>query len=293
MELRHLRYFVAVAEELHFGRAARRLFMAQPPLSQQILQLEAEIGVTLLARTNRKVMLTEAGQTFLEEARVILARVEEATQRTRRVGAGEEGWLGIGFVGSATYDLLPALVRRFRGLYPEVELVLLELLGGEQEEALRERRIHVGFARLTVSADDLRQETIVREPLIVALPSEHPLSAQPAIRFADLAAEPFILYPPQSSYADYILQLCHAAGFDPLVIQKTGEVQTAVGLVAAGIGITLAPAAVQNLRRDGVEYRPIVAPTPEIDLMMTYRADHTSAVLPRFLDLAREVARNR
>jgi DNA-binding transcriptional LysR family regulator len=294
MELRHLRYFVAVAEELHFGRAAQRLYMAQPPLSQQIRQLEREIGVTLLARNNRNVALTAAGQAFLADARAILARVEEATIHAQRVSRGEAGWLGIGFVGSAMYDLLPAVLREFRGRCPDVELELLELLGGQQEEALRDGRIHVGFARLTGDADGLIRETIVREPLIVALPAEHPLAAaRKAIPLASLAGEPFILYPQQSSYADTILRLCNDAGFDPTVVQKTGEVQTAVGLVAAGIGVTLVPAAVQNLRREGVVYRAVIEPIPGIEMTMTYRSGEKSAILSGFLETVREAVRNR
>ncbi len=148
MELRHLRYFTVVAEELRFRRAAERLFMAQPPLSQQIRQLEEEIGVSLLERTNRRVKLTPAGEVFLAEARDILARIPAAVEKTRRASKGEMGWLGVGFVASATYDVLPAILRRFREQYVDVELVLLEIPGVEQWRALREKRIHVGFARL-------------------------------------------------------------------------------------------------------------------------------------------------
>src|SRR5262249_33703504 len=156
--------FVAVAEELHFGRAAERLFMAQPPLSQQIRQLETEIGVVLLERTNRRVQLTEAGQVFLDEARSLLERVDQAVLRAQRASRGEAGWLGVGFVASVAYSVLPEIMRRFNERYSEVELVLIELYGGEQGQALREKRIHVGFTRLPGEEEGIVLETVAREP---------------------------------------------------------------------------------------------------------------------------------
>jgi DNA-binding transcriptional LysR family regulator len=294
MELRHLRYFVAVAEELHFGRAAQRLFMAQPPLSQQILQLEREIGTSLFERTNRRVTLTAAGQIFLQEAREILVRVDQAVVMAQRAGRGEAGWLGVGFVASATYDVLPVILRRFRERFPDVEMVLVELLGTEQGQALRENRIHVGFARLPSDIEGIVLETVVQNTLMVALPATHRLARQESIALSELAAEPFILFPkqPESNYADYIIRLCASAGFTPHIVQKTGEVQTAVSLVYAGIGIAIVPASVQNLRREGVVYRPFTDPAPTIDLSMGYRERDASPILPHFLAIARETARD-
>jgi DNA-binding transcriptional LysR family regulator len=295
VELRHLRYFIAVAEERHFSRAAERLFMSQPPLSQQIQQLEREIGVPLLARTSRRVELTPAGESFLADARDILARADRAAERARRAARGEEGWLAIGFVGSATYDLLPEILRAFRAQYPDVALDLHELLGGEQASALRERRIHVGFARVPTPEEGIRQETIVREPLNAALPAAHRCALAPEVTLSDLAGEPFILYPRllESSYAQHLLELCRAAGFEAHVVQETGELHTAISLVAAGIGVSLVPASVRTVGRSGVVYRPLAAPSPTVELTVGYRADDASPVLPRFLRIVRGIAAER
>ena len=289
MELRHLRYFVAVAEELHFGRAADRLFMAQPPLSQQIKQLETEIGAQLFERTNRRVALSDAGVAFLADARVILDRVDQATVRARQIGRGEAGWFGVGFAGSATYDVLPAILRTFRERLPSVELVLHELTWTEQAKALQERRIHVGFARLPQAQEGLVLEMVAREPLIVAAPTAHPFADRDFVPLADVAGEPFLLYPPrrESGYARYIIDLCLEAGFTPRVVQEVGELQTAISLVAAGIGITLVPASVQDLKREGVAYRPLAEPAPTIALTLAYREAETSPLLGRFLEIAR------
>jgi DNA-binding transcriptional LysR family regulator len=293
MELRHLRYFVAVAEELHFGRAAERLHIAQPPLSQQIRQLEAEVGVALFERTSRRVRLTEAGQVFLEEVRPLLDGVGRAAERARRAGRGEVGWLSVGFVASAGYGVLPDILRRFHERYPEVELSLIELHGGEQGAALRDGRIHVGFTRVPAAEEGIVQEVVVEEPLLAALPSAHRLATRLAVRLDDLAGEPFIQFPAQSSsgYAEYVLGVCRGAGFTPNVVQKTGELATAVSLVVAGIGVSLVPAPVQNLRREGVVYRPVTTDghnSPTIGLTMMYRDADPSPVLPRFLAVTRE-----
>lgn len=290
MELRHLRYFVAVADELHFGRAAEKLFMAQPPLSQQIKQLEEEIGVLLFERTNRRVRLTEAGQVFLAEAHAILDRAAEAMQKAQRAGKGEAGWFSVGFVASATYDVLPDILRVFCERYPEVELELLELQGTEQGQALREKRIHVGFARLPGNEAGLVLEAIREEPVMAALPASHKLAHRASLALRELSEEPFILFPqqPQSSYAGYVIDLCRQAGFTPRVVQKTGEMQTAVSLVAAGIGVALVPQSVQNLQRTGVVYRSFTAPAPTVALTMLYRENETSPVLPHFLKIARQ-----
>lgn len=293
MELRHLRYFVTVAEELHFGRAAERLFMAQPPLSQQIRQLEKEIGASLFVRAHRRILLTPAGQVFLEEARRILERVDLAVVKAQRAGRGEEGWFGVGFVASAMYAVLPAILRRFRECYPNVELVLLELLSREQGAALREERIHIGFARLPEPEEGIRHEAVSQDTLMAVLPVKHRLAAKGSLRLRELAAEPFILFPqyPESGYAEYIVHLCAEAGFAPRIAQKTGEIQTAVSLVDAGIGVALVPASVRNLRREGVVYVPLTDPTPTIELTVAYRRQEISPILPHFLDIVREIAR--
>jgi DNA-binding transcriptional LysR family regulator len=291
MELRHLRYFIAVAEELHFGRAAERLCIAQPPLSQQIQQLERELGFALFHRTQRRVQLTEAGQIFLDEARQMMAHLEKAAQTGRRVARGETGWLGIGFVGTATYAVLPAALALFRERYPDVALVLRELVSAKQAQALREKRIHIGLARPPLCEDDLISESLVREPLIAALPEKHPLASVERLPLSALAAEPFVLFPryPRPSYADFVISTCEQAGFQPAVTQEAAEMQTAISLVAAGLGVTLVPACVQRLSREGVIYRMLDAPTPMSELSATYRrADETSA-LQAFLRILRAV----
>ena len=294
MELRHLRYFVAVAQELHFGRAATRLHMAQPPLSQQIRQLEEEIGVQLLARTKRRVELTAAGAVFLRDALAILENVGAATTRAQRAALGEWGWLGVGFVGSATYDILPVILRRFREIHPDVELVLDELGGEEQEEALRDKRVHIGFTRASNTAPGIVLETLLQEPLLVALPATHPLAGRDSVHLLDLAAQPFVLFRQSSpySYGESIVRICEAAGFTPRLAQSVGEMQTAIGLVCAGIGVTLVPGTVRNLQREGVTYLPLAAPAPTIALNLIYRADDNSPLLNHFLKVARDAAAN-
>jgi DNA-binding transcriptional LysR family regulator len=290
MELRHLRYFVTVAEELHFGRAAERLFIAQPPLSQQIQQLERELGVELLARTSRRVRLTAAGQAFLPEARQILARVETAALTAQRAARGATGTLSIGFVASATYDVLPDVLRRFRVQYPDVELLLSELNAAEQAQALRDKAINIGFARPAISEVGWAVESVVQEPFVAALPAQHSLAvSKEAVPLAQLAVEPFISFPPdpKPSYADLVQALCAWAGFVPRVAQEVREMQTALSLVAAGLGIALVPASVQNLRRRGVVYRPLTDVSATTELSVVYRADDLSSVLQVFLEVIR------
>lgn len=308
MELRHLRYFVAVAEELHFGRAAERLAISQPPLSQQIQQLEREIGFALFVRTQRRVELTPAGQLFLEEARTLLSGLDHAVVAARRVAKGEVGWLGIGFVGTATYAFLPRVLSVFREGYPQVELVLRELVSARQAQALRDRRIHIGLARPAISIPELLKkvegegderhegivsEVLVREPLVVALPDAHPMAQESGpLRLSDLASEPFVLFPryPKPSYADEVIATCERAGFRPQIVQETAEVHTAISLVAAGLGVTLVPTSVQSAHRDGIVYREFAHPAPMTELSVAYRAAETSPIVSAFLTIARQIA---
>jgi DNA-binding transcriptional LysR family regulator len=292
MELRHLRYFIAVAEELHFGRAAERLCIAQPPLSQQIRQLEREIGFALFYRTQRRVELTSAAALFLDEARGALASLDKAAAAGRRIARGEVGWLGIGYVGSATYQALPAILAAFRACHPDVELVLRELVSARQADALRDRRIHVGLARPALAGDGIVSEPLVREPLYAAVPAGHSLAASNGVRLADLAAEPFILFPrhPKPSYADWIYDLCETAGFSPTVVQESADMHTAIGLVAAGMGVTLVPASVRAAHREGVAYLPLTGELASVsELCLAYRVGDTTPVLEAFLAVARSV----
>lgn len=293
MELRHLRYFLAVAEELHFGRAAERIHIAQPPLSQQIKQLEKEIGVQLFRRTKRSVELTEAGKVFQRETYAVLERLEKGILKTQLADRGEAGWLGIGFLSSINYDVLPNVIRSFRNQYPNTELFLQEMQDAEQNQALLEKRIHVGFTRFPIVNKELDYEIVLREDLVVALPSAHRLAQKKTLRLAELAGEPFIMFSRSkpSVYTDYMLRLCAEAGFQPRVVQNVGEVQTALGLVAAEIGITLVPASTQNLKRDGVVYRSLSKPKPALEIIMQYRKDETSPVFTRFLEIVRSLYR--
>ena len=291
MELRHLRYFAAVAEELHFGRAAARLGMAQPPLSQQIRQLERELGVELLSRTRRRVELTEAGRVFLEEARAILQRVAQATTAARRAARGETGALAIGVVATATYGLMPRAFRLFRARHPDVALTIGVMSTGAQVAALRAGQLQLGIARPPFGDETLVAEPLHEEPVIAALPSGHPLSARRALPLRALAHEPFVLFPRdrRPGWYDFVLGLCRGAGFEPAVGQDAPELATAMALVAAGIGVTLVPAAVQDLRRSGVDYRPLAAPAPRTQLIALRRAGEPLPVVARFIAVVREV----
>ncbi len=289
MELRHLRYFVVVAEELHFGRAAARLHIAQPPLSQQIHQLEAELGVPLFQRTTRRVTLTDAGRLFLEDARRILAQVEQAKQSARRAQRGELGRLVVGFVGSAASDVLPILLRAYRDRYAEVEVVLREMDTAEGLAALEAGTIQAGILRPPIDDPSLACEVIRREPFVVALPKQHPLAQRAPIALPDLAGEPFILFPRRwgSGLYDNVISHCHQAGFSPRVVQEATEMSTIVGLVAAGIGISLVPASVALLRTAGVVYRALGESGLMAEMAVVWRRDEQSPVLDAFLEVAR------
>jgi DNA-binding transcriptional LysR family regulator len=286
MELRHLRYFVAVAEECHFGRAAARLHIAQPPLSQQIKQLEDELGVTLLNRSTRKVELTAAGQIYLERARVVLAAVAAAGSEAVRVAAGDIGRLTIGFTGSATYELLPTLTRVLRSDFPGIELCLKgEMLTPDQVHALQDRTLDIGFLRPPVHARDLVVRLLRREPLIAVLPETHPLADSDAVRLPDLRDEPFITYPSQSRSVvhDAVLDTCQRAGFSPARVQEVAETSTLVAFVAAGLGVALVPEWVRNLNITGATFRAVAGTTQEVALAVTTRADDSSPHVTKVL----------
>jgi len=291
VELRHLRYFVAVAETLHFGRAAARLHIAQPPLSRQIRQLEAELGVRLFERTQRRVQLTSAGQVFLAEARRILAQVDRAVSAARQVARGETGALAVGFIGAASYSILPAVVQAFRARYPRVDVALHEMSTEQQLAALREGRIEVGFVRPPVDDAHLAAETVLREPLLVALPRAHPLARRRALPLAALAREPFVLFPRPlgPGLYDQIMALCREAGFRPSVTQEALQTQTIARLVRAGVGVSLVPASVRNLRERGVIYRPLQDATADVEMAVAWRREAASALVQHYLAVVREV----
>jgi DNA-binding transcriptional LysR family regulator len=292
MELRHLRYFAAVAEELHFGRAARRLHIAAPPLSQQIRNLEAELGVQLLARTKRRVRLTDVGRLFLEEARSTLAQADRAVRIVRRAGNGEIGQLAIGFVPAADLRVLPTVLPRFAKRFPDVQLILHLMNGALQVEALRGNRLHVGLLRLPVDDESLVVESILREPFVIALPERHRLTSYRRVPIRALTREPYIFFPRPLAppLYDLIVSVCRQAGVILNVTHESDNMQTILSLIAAGLGVSLQPASIQHIQRKGVVYRPLRSPLLHAELGVAYKRDSDSAVLRAFLEVLREAA---
>lgn len=290
MELRHLRYFQVVGETLNFTRAAERLHIAQPPLSRQIQQLEDELGVNLLERS-RPLRLTEAGRFFYEHSSALLEQLTKVCDNTRRIGHGEKTWLGIGFAPSTLYGLLPTLIRRLRNDDKlELELGLSEMTTLQQVQALKAGRIDVGFGRIRIDDPVITQQVLTEDRLVAALPAGHPLLAGP-ISLADIANEPFVLYPgnPRPSYADHVMALFDAHGLNIKVAQWTNELQTAIGLVAAGIGITLVPASVQVLNRVDIGYTPLLEPNATSPIILSRRTGDSSPGLEHCLKVIAEL----
>ena len=295
MELRQVRYFVAVAEELHFGRAAKRVHVAQPALSKQVMNLERELGARLLERRGRKVELTEAGRVFLERALVILEGVAEAELATARAGSGEMGRLTVGFTGMALYGVAPRIVKAFGERHPGVDLALREMRTPAMTEALLGKRLDVGFLHPPVGAagETLAFEGVTSEPLIAALPEGHALCELPEVPLGRLAEERFVIVPRDEGpeLHDRIMGTCHASGLSPSVANRNAPSQTtALGLVAAGVGVSLVWESMRNLGRSGVVYRPLAGQTPRLETALAWRSDDPSPILAAFLALAREFA---
>src|SRR5688572_8509814 len=290
-ELRLIRYFVAVAEELHFGRAAARLHVAQPGLSQQIQSLERRLGVRLLERTSRQVRLTPAGSLLLTEGRRLLGETERAVDRVRRTGRGEIGRVTVAAIGSATYDVVPRLLRAHRGRYPEVELVLREMSTPAQVQALRSGEIDVGLLRVPADTGDLVVHTVREDRMALMLPEAHPLARKKRLPLRALAREPLILFPasPRPSWADTVIAACREAGFDPNVAQEAMESATVVSFVAAGVGIAIGPEGLKVLARAGVAYRLVAPPAPVTRLAAVHRAGELAPTVASFLDVVREL----
>jgi DNA-binding transcriptional LysR family regulator len=291
IELRHLRYFVAVAEELHFGRAAGRLHVAQPGLSQQIQALERALGVALFDRTSRRVELTPAGAVLLVEGKRALAQTERALDRARRTGRGEIGRLAVAAIGSATYDVVPAVLREHRRRYPDVELVLRELSTGAQVHALRAGEIDVGFLRLPADTHDLVAATVREETMLLMLPESHPLAGRAEVPLAALAGEPLIVFPaaPRPSWADTVIAACRQAGFEPRVVQEAMESATVVSFVAAEVGLALVPEGLRVLARPGVACRPVAPPAPTTRLAVVRRGGRVLPAVEALLAIVAEL----
>lgn len=293
MELRHLRYFVAVAEELSFTRAAERLHIGQPPLSQQIQALEAEVGARLFDRSKRWVRLTEAGKLFLEDARAILAQSDRAAERARRAQRGEAGELRVGFTFSTPFTpLFARTIRRYRQLYPDVALTLHEMATLPQIEALEARKLDLGFVRPPEVAlpEHLELTTLRRDPLLLVLAGDSPLARKRKIKVADLAELPWVMYPKESGVGinHTILGMCRAAGFVPQVAMEAGEAATIIGLVAAGIGVSVLPSPFQSMHLEGVVFRPLDDAGAVTSLQLAQRRGDGGALVEAFVRVALE-----
>lgn len=293
MELRHLRYFLAVAEESHFGRASRRLFISQPPLSRQIRDLEEELGVDLFERTGRQVRLTDAGRQFQEGARQTLAQAERAVALAKQAAQGKSGFLSIGYIPTGDLGVIPRVLGPFRRRYPKVELELRSLAITPQIDELRRERIHLGFLRPPVHAPDLRIEHIYRESLIVALQKKNPLARRGRLGLPSLAGEPFLMFPRRlaPAYYDELVSFFREAGFSPTIAHEVESLQTQLALVSAGLGVALLPASVREIRRSGVVYRELSEPTPKVDMAVAYLERNRSEVLRQFLEVVRSCYR--
>lgn len=292
VDLRQMRYFVAVAEEAHFGRAAARLHMAQPPLSQAIRQLEAELGVELLHRTTRKVELSEAGRAYLDRARELLAGVDDAGDLARRVAAGAVGHLTIGCVGSATYSHLPSLSRALAVELPGVDFSFRgEMLVPAQVRALAAGQIDIALLRPPVADAELIVTRLRHDRLVVALPADDPLAAKSQIRVRDLADKALIVHSAGRSSVmyDVVQRLLRDAGIAAKVRHEVGETSTLITLVAGGLGAAIVPEPVTALALDGVVYRRLVRPVTTVELALAYRADRSEPHLARAVDVIRDV----
>jgi DNA-binding transcriptional LysR family regulator len=295
MELHDLRYFVAVAEDLHFGRAAERLYITQPALTRQIQSLEAELEVQLFQRTKRRVQLTTAGQEFLKEAKQILRHTEQAIQTAKRIARGEVGQLRLSFTPSALRGILPEIMRIFGDRYPEVRVKLTECCTKEALEAFRMERIDIGFLYPPVDEELLMLYPVVEETWIIALPKTNPLATSEQLSLKMLANECFILHPRQEGpfFYDRIIDLCQQAGFHPNVMQEVVNCQTRVGLVAAGLGIAIVPEYLENTADANVVYRRLQGDVPKLKLAIARRRDNFSPVVQQFLKVVEAIANNR
>ncbi|MGC9163826.1 MAG: LysR family transcriptional regulator [Thiomonas sp.] len=293
MELRQLRYFVTIAEQGSFSRAAERLHVSQPPLSTQIKALEDELGVRLLLRSNRGVMLTPAGEAFHADARAILDQIEQAVARAQRTHRGEAGLLRIGFVSIADFGILPPTLKTFRTRFAQVDVQLHELTTDAQIRGLYAAELDLGIGLAPVDEPGLRFTSLLHEPLILAAPTDHPALQTPgAVDLRALSKEPFIV-PPRAigpGLYDLTISLCRGAGFVPRITQHARQMQTVIGLVSSGMGVALVPASLQRLKREGVEYRVLHGPAANIELGVLQPALTTDPLRENFVQVLLETA---
>jgi DNA-binding transcriptional LysR family regulator len=295
MELRHLRYFLAVAEELHFGRAAARLHISQPPLSQQIRRLEKELQAPLFHRTKRHVELTNAGRVFLGDARALVAQAEQAAGKAQRASRGEIGQLLVACDLWADFLNGASIIRSFARRHPEVEVELRDLTAMEQIAALEGGRIHVGILRPPVQSKALISERLLSETLVVAFPRGHRFKSYGRVVWSALVDEPYVLFSRRRAPAfdALVARACHDAGVSLRVKYEVEHPQTILAIVEAGLGISLVPASLQLARRAGIAYRPLSPPGPELETVIAWRRDSELPLVQAFVRVARDVARSR
>ncbi len=293
MELRYLRYFVAVAEELSFTRAAARLNMAQPPLSQQIRKLEARLGVTLLRRTKRRVELTEAGRVFLHQSYQAIQSIEQGVALAQRADRGEIGRLAIGILVYLSYTLIPPILREFRSKYPEVHVELRFITNTLQIAALQSGQVDACFVRPPIDNPDIASKLISREPFVLAMPATHPLASRKAVSIKQLKDDPFIMYARELGPTFYgsLYQFCEKARVSPKVVMEVSQIIAAVGLVGSGIGVALVPQSMNQLHFDNVVYRPLVERAPNVDVLLAWQAGRSSELLESFIDMSTRFVR--
>lgn len=294
MELRHLRYVVTLAETLHFGRAAERLHLSQPPLSHQIRQLEEELRIKLFHRTKRQVQLTEAGRMFVQEARVILAQASHAANLASRVNQGEVGQLTIGVAGPADAPIFVQILRTFAQQHPKVRIVLRNMSTLDQTQAISEGRLHVGFVALPIDDAGLATETVMRRPIMIALPPDHPLAMHDRVPLKALSGEPQIMFARSNGpkFFDAVLAACREAGFSMNIAHEVDNLYTACALVAAGLGVCLVPSGLQDSHSmSSMVLRPVTPSLPHIDMhiALAYKPHSTSDLVPLFVGVVREV----
>jgi DNA-binding transcriptional LysR family regulator len=290
MELKHLTSFIAVAEQLSFVRAANRLYLSQPALTGQIQKLEEELGVQLLLRNRRSVKLTDAGKVFLAEARATLLRARQAADRAQKAARGEIGRLRIGFVSSAALEIVPGIVVAFRKQHPDVTLDLMNLRTVSQVKKLIGKTLDIGFLRLPLSNELLRTTIIHREPFLLVLPKGHSRSRDKQVHVADLRNERFVAYGRRwaPGFFDSVIQMCLKEGFSPNIVQETGEMYTAVALIAAGAGIAILPKSVVLAQSKNIVMKPLAGSTPVSEIAIATRAGNNSLIVRSFIELAAE-----
>ncbi|WP_369414093.1 LysR family transcriptional regulator [Paracandidimonas lactea] len=293
MDLRQIRYFQCVADELSFTRAAQVLHMAQPPLSRQIKMLEETLGVDLFERVGRGIRLTEAGRYFRDQTELITQKLEETVQATQRIGRHQRPRLGVGFVPSTLYGYMPAFIRELRSLDPDAEISFVEMITLEQFNALKTGRIDIGIGRMLLEDDEIERLVLWEEPLALAIPATHRWVRRKHVSAGEIQSEPLILYParPRPSYADHILALFQKHGCKPHIAQEVNELQTAIGFVAAGMGVAIVPDGVRALHREDVRYVPVRDADFTSPIMLSWRRNDNAPFLQSVLALARRTKR--